>query len=80
MGGGKVPTDGNDHKEDLGIPSKTRDYAHSGMNPIPPEHDSGLGIQECVVLSRMEAETPSVPGNLPKIGPSRDRTFEYRIN
>ena len=72
-GGDKVPTNGNNHKKDLGVPSKTRDHDHGRMDPIPSEHDSRLGIQEREGLSRMEAMPSSFPGNLPKVGSSRDR-------
>ena len=68
-----MPTNYSNHKEDLGIPSKTRDHDHSRMDPVTPKHNSRLGIQEREGLSRMEAMPSSFPGNLSKVGSSRDR-------
>ena len=72
-GGDSEPAHVDSGKEDLAVSFGARDHDYCGMDSIPSEHSSRLGVEERVRLGGMEAVSSSVSINLSSAGTTRHR-------
>ena len=68
----------DNRKANLGLSSATQDHSYCRMDPLPLEHNSGLGIQKCVRLSRVETLPKNIPISVSTDGMARNRPIRIQ--
>ena len=74
-GGYKERTNDRDNQKDLGVSFATQDHTYCRMDPVTYERRSGLGVEECQGLLRMDAVPQHIQGTEQNNGSALDRSI-----